>query len=54
MIAMVNEGSLQPTVYEREYSGLSHVPEMMNDLAARKIWGEAVISIASGYSQSLL
>ena len=54
VVAMIDQGFLQPTVYERKYSGLSQVPQMMNDLATRKIWGKAIISIASDYSQSLL
>jgi NADPH:quinone reductase len=34
---------LKPMVYDCEYNGLESVVPAMKDLAARKVWGKAVV-----------
>lgn len=42
---MIDEGSISPTVYEKEYRGLQATPEALADIAARKVWGKAIIHL---------
>lgn len=42
---MLEGGLVKPTVYARSFNGLESVPSAMKDLAARKVWGKAVISV---------
>lgn len=42
---LIEKGSLKSTVFEKEYRGLESVVTAMKDLAARKVWGKAVILI---------
>jgi len=41
---MLETGKVKPIIY-RTYSGLESVPEALDDLAARKVSGKAVIEI---------
>jgi NADPH:quinone reductase len=41
---MLVAGKIKPVVYGT-YNGLKSVPEALDDLAARKVWGKAVIEI---------
>ena len=41
----MRRGGIKPTAYEKRYHGLEQVPDALNDLAARKIWGKAMIHI---------
>lgn len=50
---MIKKGQIKPTVYqppgfsgESTYMGLESVPRAMKDLAARKVWGKAVILVS--------
>lgn len=52
-MVMVHEGLIRPCAYEHMYKGLSNVPNTLNDLAARKIWGKGVISIGEDQSKAL-
>jgi NADPH2:quinone reductase len=54
MMAMIHEGLIGPCVYEHVYKGLSTLPNAFNDLAARKIWGKAVVTIGEDQSKGLL
>lgn len=45
-MAMIREGLIGPCVYEHVYKGLSTMPNAFNDLAARRIWGKAVVTMA--------
>lgn len=45
--ALFEAGLLKPTVFEEEYNGLASVVNAMKDLGERKVWGKAVINIAS-------
>lgn len=38
-------GLLKPTVFDREYKGLEGVVPAMKDLASRKVWGKAVVTL---------
>jgi len=53
-MVMIHEGLISPCAYEYMYKGLSNVPNALNDFAARKIWGKAVISIGEDQSKALL
>lgn len=53
-MAMIHEELIRPCVYEHVYNSLSSVPNAMNDLAARKIWGKGVITIGEDQSKALL
>jgi NADPH:quinone reductase len=44
LTAMLVAGKIKPVVYGT-YNGLKSVPEALDDLAARKVWGKAVIEI---------
>jgi hypothetical protein len=43
---LIKDGLLNPTVFENEYRGLESVVKAMEDLAARKVWGKAVVLIS--------
>jgi len=45
LTSMIDQGLLKPTVYEREYIGLTSVSTALQDLSDRKIWGKAVVRI---------
>lgn len=51
-IKMIEEGHIQPTVYEKKYQGLNSIVSAMHDLASRKVWGKAVISLEEPTSKS--
>jgi NADPH:quinone reductase len=42
---MIEEGTLEPAIFESEYRGLESTVKAMQDLAARKVWGKAVILV---------
>jgi NADPH2:quinone reductase len=42
---LIEKGLLKPTIFEKEYRGLESVATAMQDVAARKVWGKAVILI---------
>ena len=46
LMEMIEKGLIKPTVYKEKYYGLEDVPRAMDDLAARKLWGKAVIHVA--------
>lgn len=37
---------VKAVVFDRRYNGLESVPEAMNDMAARKVFGKAIICVA--------
>lgn len=41
-------GSIQPVVYDTHYYGLHSVPRALRDMVDRKIWGKAIVTMASG------
>ncbi len=43
---MLATGKIKPVIYGT-YRGLESVPRAMDDLAARKVWGKAVVEIQS-------
>lgn len=45
MDELIKKSLLKPTVFEKEYRGFESVVLAMKDLAARKVWGKAVIMI---------
>jgi NADPH:quinone reductase len=53
-MVMIQEGLIRTCVYEHVYKGLSSVPNALNDLATRKIWGKGVITIVEDQSRGLL
>ena len=42
---MIDDNLVKPTVYDKEYMGLTAVPEAILDLNERKVWGKAVVQI---------
>lgn len=38
-------GLLSPTIYDCEYRGLEGVVPAMKDLACRKVWGKAIVTL---------
>ncbi|KAI9815985.1 MAG: hypothetical protein M1827_001977 [Pycnora praestabilis] len=44
---MLDHGLIKPVIYEKRYQGLEDVPRALEDLTARKVWGKAVIHIAT-------
>lgn len=49
LIDMIEKGLVKPTVYKETYHGLEDVPRAMDDLAARKLWGKAVVDVAGKF-----
>jgi NADPH2:quinone reductase len=47
-------GLLRPTLFDRNYNGLESVASAMKDLQARKVWGKAVVLLASSPKGSRL
>ncbi|KAK1843099.1 zeta-crystallin [Colletotrichum chrysophilum] len=45
---LMESGSIQPVVYDTHYDGLHSVPRALRDMVDRKIWGKAIVTIASG------
>lgn len=43
---MVTDGSIKAVVYDKAYKGLDDIPQALQDLARREVWGRAVITIA--------
>jgi NADPH:quinone reductase len=43
---MLVAGKIKPVVYGTYY-GLDSVPKALDDLAARKVWGKAVVEVQS-------
>jgi NADPH:quinone reductase len=43
----VEEGTIRPAVYPKAYTGLESVGTALTDLAARKIWGKAIITVCA-------
>lgn len=51
---MLQRGVIKPVIYGT-YSGLESIPNALDDLAARKVWGKAVVEIqTSGVGTSKL
>lgn len=48
---MLEQGLIRPAIYA-QYRGLESVPHALQDLAARKVWGKAIIDITSQHLQS--
>jgi NADPH:quinone reductase-like Zn-dependent oxidoreductase len=42
---MVEEGSVKAVIYNVKYTGLKDIPKAMQDLANRKVWGRAVVTV---------
>ena len=42
---MLEAGKIKPVIYDTQYSGLESVPRALEDLAARKVWGKAVVDV---------
>jgi NADPH2:quinone reductase len=45
LMELIGKGLVRPAVYEQEYGGLESVARAMKDLAARKVWGKAIITL---------
>ncbi len=43
---MLESGKIRPFIYGT-YTGLESVPKALEELAARKVWGKAVVEIQS-------
>ena len=45
LLSMLERGNIRPVVYQK-YRGLEKVPEALHELAARKVYGKALIEVA--------
>lgn len=43
--SMIASGAIKPTVYDGEFRGLENIPRAMCEMADRKVWGKAVITV---------
>lgn len=43
---MLQRGVITPVVFDTTYHGLESVPRALQDLAARKVWGKAIVHVA--------
>jgi NADPH:quinone reductase len=50
---MLESGKIKPVIYGT-YRGLESVPSALDDLAARKVWGKAVVEIQTLEPQAKL
>jgi len=41
---LLQRGAIKPVIYGT-YAGLESIPNALDDLAARKVWGKAVVEI---------
>ena len=44
---LIEEGKIQPVVYDKTYDGPECVPRALEDIATREVWGKAVIIVDS-------
>ena len=44
-ISMVDNGAIQPVIYNEQYQGLKAVPKALEDAANHKPWGRAILRI---------
>ncbi|TPX07235.1 uncharacterized protein E0L32_010829 [Thyridium curvatum] len=51
---LIDSGKIKPMVFDKAYNGLESVPEALNDISSRKIWGKAVVNISEGSSKAHL
>lgn len=51
LITMLESGKIKPIIYGT-YRGLQTVPQAMDDLSSRKIWGKAVVEIQAPTTMS--
>ncbi|KFY79337.1 hypothetical protein V499_01671 [Pseudogymnoascus sp. VKM F-103] len=42
---MIANGDVKPTVYDGDFKGLGSIPRAMQEMADRKVWGKAVITL---------
>lgn len=49
---MIEEGVIKPVIYDEAYEGLESVVRALEDSAARKIWGKAVVDVQPGLDQT--
>ncbi|KAJ0306396.1 hypothetical protein COL5a_003613 [Colletotrichum fioriniae] len=42
---LMDTDKIRPVIYHAEYAGLEHVSRALKDMASRKIWGKAVITL---------
>ena len=43
--SMIANGDIKPTVYDGNFRGLESIPRAMQEMADRKVWGKAVITV---------
>ncbi|KAL5353006.1 hypothetical protein ACLOAV_001035 [Pseudogymnoascus australis] len=43
--SMIARGEIKPTVYDGDFKGLESIPRAMKEMADRKVWGKAVITL---------
>lgn len=46
MNQLVAKGQLKPVIFDESFNGLSSVPQALQAMADRKVWGKAIIDIA--------
>ncbi|KAM0335567.1 hypothetical protein ACHAQA_000615 [Verticillium albo-atrum] len=42
---LIDQGPIVPVVYDTVYSGLDSVPQALQDMVDRKVWGKAIITV---------
>ncbi|KAK1725491.1 zeta-crystallin [Colletotrichum acutatum] len=47
---LMETDKIRPVIYHAEYPGLEHVPRALKDMASRKIWGKAVVTLDNDIS----
>ncbi|ETS73218.1 hypothetical protein PFICI_15163 [Pestalotiopsis fici W106-1] len=52
LLPLIEAGQIKPAVYAGKYQGLESVPTALEDIAARRVWGKAVIQISTADDQS--
>ncbi|KAK8203707.1 hypothetical protein IWZ01DRAFT_441371 [Phyllosticta capitalensis] len=45
-MALISRNKIEPVVYNQVYQGLESIPQALEDVNQRKVWGRAVVSIA--------
>jgi NADPH2:quinone reductase len=51
---MLKQGLIKPVIFETKYQGLESVPQGLQDLAARKVWGKAIVHVSPEMATSKL
>jgi NADPH:quinone reductase len=42
---MLRKGHIKPVIFDTKYKGLESIPDALQDLAERKVWGKSIVFV---------